>query len=253
MSESNSSNEAAATRKNPYKKLPIMNGSEFVFKLPRLTRRNKPQNFDLEHDVCEICQNVLTDPIVLDCEHVFDRGCLHGWLAETEANQKSCPKDRKPLFRRPNDPIECDCVGILNGPGDDSADPINDFDSIRFTKAFKRREGAFRDLCLYRELLSTGGLDMPPLDKGAKYLDYWQDSAMCGELMLRRGAFEVPGLKARFPGWTDVKIYEHLRNMGAFWCTPSDCWSTILPDGFHYHFAFVADEDDIVDEEIYYV
>ena len=42
---------------------------------------------------CPICRDIVDEPLITHCEHVFCRVCIHEWLSK----EPSCPVDRQPL------------------------------------------------------------------------------------------------------------------------------------------------------------
>ncbi len=47
------------------------------------------------HFLCVICQEIFTDPVFIDCGHVYCRPCIAAWLK----SKVQCPQCRKPVKR----------------------------------------------------------------------------------------------------------------------------------------------------------
>ena len=228
----------------------VVTGAAYVAALPTVPRASLGDD-ETDHQ-CVLCRlPYQEDPVVTECGHRFERGCLLRWLSEDEANQNSCPVCRRELFpqvsaqslRRPRMILGEDGVGTipfepLVAPGlsgrlsiADMRDRIND----------NRRSGALNDHRLYQDLARDGAY-LLPLRPGGVVLDMREDRAMFLELQ-RRGAFALPGMDAQFreaspenPALTDADIYDLLRNAGADWCLNHHAWRR----GGGYHLRFGA-------------
>jgi hypothetical protein len=60
-----------------------------------------------KHFKCPICQSILRDPVILECNHLFCQECLQGWthVLQTKNEIKSCPVCRK-LIRNSVDAMD---------------------------------------------------------------------------------------------------------------------------------------------------
>lgn len=48
--------------------------------------------------ICGICRDVLQDPVITTCEHLFCKDCIERWLAfKLLPQEKICPYDRQPI------------------------------------------------------------------------------------------------------------------------------------------------------------
>lgn len=90
----------------------MVNRAEFIAGLVPVT--------EATNEDCSICIDNLTDPIVLSCKHVFCRGCITQWLAESS---RSCPYCRTILF---------DDEQVPNGMTFVEAAALMDFDAEEF-------------------------------------------------------------------------------------------------------------------------
>lgn len=236
---SNSINEPDTTPQ-----LEIILGSVFVARLPALSLTNQPENFDINQDVCEICHDTLTNPVLLPCGfcHIFDSECILSWLSGTDGDKETCPKCRGKLFRSPLCNLPTDSDDDLEPEDYEFWVPEERHGELN-GEAFERqglcRYIVAQDSRPYQELLSDGA-DLPPLpppqlpttdspsmlSTGDQWLSFEQDTALFRESQ-RRGAFRVPrmrNLDRRHMKWSDAEVYEHLRSSHHNWCVRARLW-----------------------------
>ncbi len=241
---SDASSETSADRPQ------VLTGAAFVAALPTVPRASLGDD-EADHQ-CVVCRlPYQEDPVVTECRHHFERGCLQRWLSEDGANQNSCPVCRRELFQqvRPQRPRRLRMISGEDGVGTLPFEPlvVPGFTGRLSTADMRdrindnRRSGALHDHRLYQALARDGAY-LPPLPPGGVMLNMREDRAMFLELQ-RRGAFALPGMDAQFregspenPALTDADIYNLLRNAGADWCLHHNTWRR----GGGYHLRFEA-------------
>lgn len=52
---------------------------------------------EINNKSCSICLDIVSNPIILECTHIFCAGCLIQWLMKNDKNNKKCPECRNPI------------------------------------------------------------------------------------------------------------------------------------------------------------
>ena len=187
--------------------------SSFVAGLPTISPSQLAEN---EYDrQCPLCKSVCSadgaseGPVVLPCQHVFDREGLNEWLSEEKAAKNTCPYCRSVLF---------EAQGQENTEADPSDWPRDDDASAAWLSDFIHLNLVRTDLEMYLQLYRKGFFAVAPNPRAGE-LTHQEELALF-KVLVQRSTFCLP----TWCDTTDEELLEALRAISWGWTDDPAAW-----------------------------